>query len=117
VVLPRLDVVLGLAAGAVEPLVKVLGAAGFEVGDDEAGIGSFGPGLDAGDDALDPAPAFGGIEELHKAAPLTAGRRRLEAFASALLQRHDMAGERHIGGQAEDPIDPVCPAPVEYFRR
>src|SRR5436190_2644310 len=29
VVLPRLDVVLGLAAGAIEPFVKVLGAAAF----------------------------------------------------------------------------------------
>ena len=36
VVLPRLDVVLGLAAGAVEPLVNVLGAAAFEVGDNKA---------------------------------------------------------------------------------
>lgn len=47
-VLPCLDVVLGLTARAVEPLVKVLGAAGFETGDDEPGIGSLNPGLDAG---------------------------------------------------------------------
>ena len=71
-VFPRLDVVLGLAAGAIEPLVEVLGAAAFEVGDDEAGIGSLGPGLDAGDDALDPAPALGGVVELCKAAPFAA---------------------------------------------
>ena len=45
VVLPRLDVVLGLAAGAIEPFVKVLGAAAFQVGDNEAGIGSLGPGF------------------------------------------------------------------------
>jgi len=31
VVLPRLDVVLGLAAGAVEPLVNVLGAAALRI--------------------------------------------------------------------------------------
>ena len=42
-VLPCLDVVLGLTAGAVEPLVKVLGAAAFETGDDEPGIGSLNP--------------------------------------------------------------------------
>ena len=54
VVLPGLDVVLGLAAGAIEPLVEVLGAPGFEIGDDEAGIGAGGSGLDAGDDTLDP---------------------------------------------------------------
>jgi hypothetical protein len=45
VVLPRLDVVFGLAAGAVEPLVNVLGAAAFEVGDDKAGVGARGPRL------------------------------------------------------------------------
>src|SRR5690242_7437619 len=61
VVLPCLDVVLGLAAGAVEPLVKVLGPAAFEVGDDKAGVGALGPRFDAGDDALNPAPARGGI--------------------------------------------------------
>ena len=117
VVLPRLDVVLGLTAGAVEPLVEVLGAAAFQVGDDEAGVGSLGPGLDAGDDALDPAPALSGIVELREAAHLAAGRRPLEAFGRALLQDGDMARERRIGGQAKEPIDPVRPAPVEHFRR
>src|SRR5258705_9643157 len=65
-VLPCLDVVLGLTTRAVEPLVEVLGAAAFEAGDDEPGIGSLEPRLDAGDDALDPAPALGGIVELPK---------------------------------------------------
>jgi hypothetical protein len=37
VVFPRLDMVLGLAARAIEPLIEVLGATTFEVGDDEAG--------------------------------------------------------------------------------
>ena len=86
VVLPRLDVVLGLAASAVEPLVKVLGAAAFKVGDNKAGVGAFGPRFDAGDDALDPAPAPGGIVELGEAAPLAAGRRQLEAFGRAFRQ-------------------------------
>src|SRR5512133_363414 len=116
VVLPRLDVVLGLAAGAVEPLVKVLGAAAFKVGDNKAGVGAFGPRFDAGDDALDPAPAPCGIVELGEAAPLAAGRHQLEAFGSAFLQCHDMAAESHIGGQTEDPIDPVRPTPVEHLR-
>ena len=100
VVLPRLDVVLGLTARAVEPFIEMLGTAAFEVGDDEPGIGSLGPGLDAGDDALDPAPALRGIVELHEAPHLAAGGRRLEARGSALLQRRDMAGERRIGSQA-----------------
>src|SRR6201997_5118075 len=116
VVLPRLDVVFGLAAGAVEPLVNVLGAAAFKVGDDKADVGARGPRFDAGDDALDPAPAPGGIVELHEAAPLAAARRQLEAFGRAFLQRHDVPAKSPIGGQATEPIDAVCPAPVEPFR-
>src|SRR5438874_7339433 len=42
-VLPRLDVVLRLAARAVEPLIEVLGAATLQVGDDKAGIGPAAP--------------------------------------------------------------------------
>ena len=49
--------VLGLATAAVEVLVQRARRAGGEVGDDEAGIGPLRAGLDAGDDALDPAPA------------------------------------------------------------
>ena len=115
-VLPRLDVVLRLTARAVEPLVELLGAAALEVGDDEAGIGSLGAGLDPRDDALDPAPAVGGIVELRKAPHLAARRRRREAFGGGFLQRRDMAAQRRIGGQAEHPIDPVVAAPVEDFR-
>src|SRR5438874_6035369 len=115
-VLPCLDVVLGLTARAIEPLVKVLDAAAFQAGDDEPGIGALEPGLDAGDDALDPAPALRGIVELPEAPHLATPRRRLEARGGALLQRCDMAAECCVGGQAEDPIHPVLPAPVEHFR-
>src|SRR6516165_8854281 len=115
-VLPCLDVVLGLTTRAVEPLVEVLGAAAFEAGDDEPGIGAVEPGLDAGDDALDPAPALRGIVELPEAPHLAAPGRRLEARGGALLQRCDMTADCCIGGQAEDPIHPVLPAPVEHFR-
>src|SRR5215471_15435909 len=126
VVLPRLDVVLGLAAGAVEPLVEVFGAAAFEVGDDEAGIGSRRSNLDPRDDALDPTPAAGGVVELRKAAQLAAARRHLgghrdrpfEAFGRALLQRCDMAGESCIGGQAGSPgTTRTLPAPHNGCRR
>src|SRR6202048_2000802 len=111
-VLPCLDVVLGLTTRAVE----ALGAAAFEAGDDEPGIGALVPGLDAGNDALDPAPALRGIVELPEAPHLAAVRRRLEARGGALLQRCDMKAERCVEGQAEDPIHPVLPAPVEHFR-
>ena len=46
----QLDEVLGLAAGAVEPGVDVLGAGGLQRGDDVADIQAQGRGLDAGDD-------------------------------------------------------------------
>src|SRR5438128_9649181 len=114
-VLPCLDVVLGLTARAVEPLVEVLGAAAFEAGDDEPGIGSLEPGFGAGDDALDPAPALGGIVELPEAPHLAAPGRRLEARGRALLQRCDVAAECCVGAQAEDPIHSVLPAPVEHL--
>src|SRR3984893_1622748 len=115
-VLPCLDVVLGLTTRAVEPLVEVLGAAAFQAGDDEPGIGAVEPGLDAGDDALDPAPALRGIVELPEASHLAAPRCCLEARGGALLQRCDMPAECGVGGKAEDPIHPVLPAPVEHFR-
>lgn len=46
----HLDQVFGLAAGAVERLVDVLGRAGGEAGDDEANIEALGRGFDAGAD-------------------------------------------------------------------
>ena len=51
--LPRLDVVFGLAAPAVEILVDRARRSGSEVGDDEARIGALRPGFDASVNALD----------------------------------------------------------------
>src|SRR5215212_3252168 len=79
VVFPRLDVVFRPAARAVEPLVEMLGAAPFEIGHDKAGVGALGSCLDPRDDALDPAPAVGGIVELREAPYLAALGRRQEA--------------------------------------
>src|SRR5690349_22052617 len=42
--------------------------------------------------------------------------RRLEARGGALLQCCNMGTECCIGGQAEDPLHPVLPAPVEHLR-
>src|SRR5512132_514442 len=67
---PGLDVVFRLAASAVEVLVEGTAAAVAEVGDDEAGIGAVAAGLDAGDDAADPAPVVGDVEEFLEAAHL-----------------------------------------------
>src|SRR5271166_582972 len=107
VALPRLDVVLGLAAGAVQRLVKPLGAAAGKICHDEAGVAALGARLDAGDDALDPAPALGGVIELLETPLLAARRGRFEALGRGLLQRLDVAPQRGIGGEAEDEIDAI----------
>src|SRR4051794_23728493 len=117
VVLPRLDVVLRPAARAVEPLVEVLGAAPFQIGHDKAGVGALGSCLDPGDDALDSAPAAGGIVELREAPYLAALGRRPEALGGGCLQRSDMTAQCRIGGEAEHPIDAVGATPIEEFGR
>jgi hypothetical protein len=66
--LPRLDVVFHNAAAAIDVLVESASVAAGQVGDDEARVGSVGAGLDAGDDALDPAPARSAVEEFLEAA-------------------------------------------------
>ena len=51
------DVVLGPAAATVDILVECLGPASFQVGDDVTCVGTLVTDFDAGDDALDIAPA------------------------------------------------------------
>ena len=80
--LPGLDVVLGRAAPAVDILVERLGLSAGEVGDDEAGVGALIADLDAGDDALNPAPAGGAVEELLEAPDLARLRRALRSAPS-----------------------------------
>src|ERR671916_515360 len=61
---PGFHAVFCLSPRAVEALVDPPGCAAGEVGDDEACVGALRPDLDAGDDALDPAPAAGPVPEL-----------------------------------------------------
>src|SRR3954462_11921694 len=70
--LPGLDVVLGLATGAVDVLVNRAAAHTIETGDDEACVDALRSGLDAGDDALDAVPACGAIVEFLEPAQLLA---------------------------------------------
>jgi hypothetical protein len=56
-------VVPGPAAAAIEILVQGPRRATGEVGDDEAGVGPLRAGFDAGDAALDPAPAGSTVVE------------------------------------------------------
>jgi hypothetical protein len=73
--LPRLDMIFRLSAHAIEPFVEFLGATALQIGDDEAGVGAVRAGFDARDDALDPAPALGGVIELREALYFAARRR------------------------------------------
>src|SRR3954451_13965974 len=68
--LPRLDVVLRRAAPAIHVFIEHARVSGRQDRDDEAGVWSVGPGLNAGDDALDPSAARGAVVELHVAAHL-----------------------------------------------
>ncbi len=99
--LPGLDVVFRLAAPAIELLVQRSAAAVAEIGDDEAAIGALVTGLDAGDDAADPAPAAGGVMEFLEATDLASARMGLEARRSAFLEPGDAAGACYsIRGEA-----------------
>src|SRR3954451_24980021 len=68
--LPRLDVIFRRAAPAINVFVEHASVSGRQARDDEAGVCSVGPGLDARDDALDPAPAGGAVVELRITAHL-----------------------------------------------
>ena len=87
---------------------------GREAGDDEPGIDALRPGLDPGDDALDPAPAAGGVEELGEAPDLgVAGPAR----GGAGLQAGHPGAQRRIGVEAEDEVDAGRAAEVDDFGR
>src|SRR5215212_7961556 len=68
--LPRLDVIFRGAAPAIDLVIERTSVSGRQVRDDEAGVCSIGPSLNAGDDALDPAPAGGAVVELRVTAHL-----------------------------------------------
>src|SRR4051794_39230154 len=68
--LPRLDVIFRGAAPAIDLVIERTSVSGRQVRDDEAGVCSVGAGLDARDDALDPAPAGGAVVELRITAHL-----------------------------------------------
>src|ERR1022692_1089019 len=111
--LPGLDVIFGLAAPAVDILIEHARIAGVEIGDDEACVGPVRAGFDAGDDALDAAPARGPVEELLEAARLAVVRRVLEARLRAGLEIPDMPAQCRGRRDAQDVIEIVGPTPVE----
>jgi hypothetical protein len=66
--LVQLDQVLGLAAGAIDRLVDMLGRSGLETGDDEADIEPLRCGLDPGAGATLLVPGLGLITGLSETA-------------------------------------------------
>src|SRR4249920_39292 len=87
--LPGLDMVLGLAASAIDALVERLARADGEAGDDEARVAALRSGFDAGDDAFHPAPGGGAVMEFLEPPQLAAGR--FCAADGGGLQDRDMA--------------------------
>src|SRR4051812_13790181 len=114
--LPRLDVVLRLAAPALDVLIKDTRVSGRQARDDEAGVCSVGAGLNASDDALDPAPAGGAVVELRVAAHLARVRGGGVARQRAGFQALDMPAQGRGRRNAEDEVDPVGATPVDDLR-
>src|ERR1035437_5821968 len=111
--LPGFDVIFGLAAPAVDILIEHAGIALLEIGDDEACVGPFRANLDAGDDALDAAPALGPVIKLLEAAHLAILRRGLVARLRAGLKVLDMPTQCRGRRNAQDIIETVGATPVE----
>src|SRR3954469_25033797 len=88
--LPGFDVVLRRAAPAINVFVEHASVSGRQARDDEAGVCSVGAGLDARDDALDPAPARGAVVELRITAHLARMWGGDEARQRARFQALDM---------------------------
>src|SRR5208282_3150588 len=85
------DVVFGLATPAIDLFIEHASVSLVQIGDDEARVGPFGASLDAGDDALDAAPASGAVEELLEAADFVVSWRGLEARLRAGLEDFDVS--------------------------
>src|SRR5260370_40474077 len=93
------------------------GVALLEIGDDEACVGPFRASLDAGDDALDAAPARGSVVELAEAARLALFRRGLVARLHAGFEVPDVATQGRGRRDAEDIVEPVGATKVENLGR
>src|SRR3954469_8675495 len=103
-------------AGNLAAIDKHARVSGRQARDDEAGVCSVGPGLNAGDDALDPAPARGAVVELHVAAHLARLWGGDEARQRAGFQALDMPTQGRGRRNPEDEVDPVGATPVEDLR-
>src|SRR4029077_5823575 len=112
--LVQFDQVLGLAPGAVEGLVAVLGRAGVDAGGDEADIEPLSGGFDAGTDTALLIPGLGLIAGLGEAAQ---GGFLFERTAGADVVGDfvDQAVEDDVAGQSEDEANAVFFAPRHHL--
>src|SRR6266404_5550920 len=111
----QFDQVLGLAAGAVEGLIDMLGRAGVEAGDDKANVEPLCRRFDAGAGAALALPRLGLVAGLGEAAQ---GGLLVEGTAGADVVggRLDGTSQYRIAGQTEDEIDAVFFAPRHHLR-
>src|ERR1700730_6747674 len=105
--LAGLDVIFGLAARAIDILIKDAGVAALQVRDDEACVGPVRASLDAGSDTLDAAPARRSVEALLRGAPLAILRRGFEARLRGSFEAFDMAAQRRGRSHSQDVIEPL----------
>lgn len=114
--LPRLDMVLGLAAAAIDVFIEPARVAFVEIGDDEALIDAIWSGFGSRDDALDAAPAFRAVEEFLVAPHLARvggcfAQRRRFGFES-----ENMRALRRRRRDADDEVETVLAAKNRWFR-
>src|SRR6186713_1369770 len=113
---PGFDMVLGLAAGAVDVLIDGAPADAVEAGDDKAGVDALRSALNAGDDALDTVPACRTVVELLEAAQLrTACRGGGGAPGRAGLQRGDVLSQGGGRRDAERVVQTFGTAEAQHF--
>src|SRR5205823_14705477 len=100
------DQVLGLAAGAVEGLIDMLGRASVAAGDDKANVEPLCRRFDAGTGATLPPPGFGLVAGLGEAAQ---GKLLVDGTAGADVVGglFDGTSQYRIAGQPEDEINAV----------
>lgn len=87
---PRIDVVFRLTAPTIDILIKRVGVAAVQIGDDEARVGSIRANFDARDDPLEAAPTLGRVVERLKASGFAFLRSGLEDFHRAAFEVQDM---------------------------
>src|SRR3954470_6281327 len=113
--LVQFDQILGLASGAVERLVDMLGRPGLDAGDDEADIEALCGGLDPGTGTPVDMPGFRPVACLGEAAQAGLLVER-PAGTNVVGRRIDQPVEHSVAGQTEDEVDVVLIAPFHDLR-